>query len=597
MLFSNLQRNFKLSAIALALCLTLNGCTSTDTSAPTSYEVTTNQAFSTLNMSKEQYQDILSSADPDSRFPAMVLVARSAILAQDYATAQSMLLAMQTEAITPLQQDEAKLIEAQLYLHQGKLNEAKMLLDKVNARQFPKVVSSFYYQLSSNVELNLYKTTQDRSYLINACNEKIILLSYVNEESQNIVSNQIVNHLKGLQAHDLVALNTQSQDPIFKGFVEYALLDSTASASIKSRMLNEWLQKYPDHPLEATANQVIKTGSAGSQELVSMEQITGEDASVVTSLKEGDHLAILLPLTGRFAANVGEPARLGILAALQDRNSKLKVTFYDTNRMTMEEIVSAIVQNGTNFIIGPILKPEVDALLSTNVKLPSIVFNQPSSSRSNLYYFDLSPEYEGVLAARKISEDRHYNPLLIAPESTRGQRAISGFNSEWDKSNSRSATVCRYNTLDTITADLTTCPLNTADSIYMNATSVEVIKAKDSLPPRTPLYLTNRSFTGVNLSSSEIALSGANMGDMPWLLTDSELKRDLMSTLPQADTQVQRIFATAYDSLGLAFNLELLNNNKSDTMHGISGDLKIGSKGLIEMNPMWVKLSVNRPYN
>lgn len=598
MLFSNLQCNFKLSAIALALSLTLTACTFTETSAP-SYDVSTNQAFSSLNMSKEQYQDILTNADADSRFPAMILVARSSIQAQDYATAESMLLAMQTEAITPLQQDEARLIEAQLKLHQGKLNDAKILLSRVNTRTFPQVVSSFYYQLSSNVELNLYQTNKDRNHLIKACNDKITLLNYVNAESQKIVCEQIVNHLKGLPAYDLVMLSTQNQEPVFKGFIEYALLDSTSSASVKSRMLSEWLQKYPDHPLEQVASSTItsaSTANAGSN-LVSMEQITDETANTNVSLKEGDRLAILLPLTGRFAANVGEPARLGILAALQDRNSKLKVTFYDTNRMTMPEIVSAMVQNGTNFIIGPILKPEVDALISTDIKLPSIVFNQPSTERSNLYYFDLGPDYEGTLAARKIAADRHISPLVIAPESTRGQRAIQGFNNTWDQSNTKRATVCRYNTVDTILSDLTTCPLNTADAIYMNGTSVEVIKAKTALPPRTPLYLTNRSFTGVNLSSSEVALSGANMGDMPWLLTDSDLKRDLMATLPQADTQVQRIFATAYDSINLGFNLGLLLKNTNDTLHGISGDLKIGKKGLIEMSPMWVQLSVNRTFN
>lgn len=588
----NIHRRLKLTALALAVSFTLAACTTTESTAPSA--ITTNQAFSALNMSQSQYQQILDTADANSRFPAMILVARSSIAAKDYATAQGMLIAMQTEAVTPLQQDQARLIEAQLLMHQAKPTEARFRLNRINTAQLPPAVASFYYQLSSNIELNLYQSSHSKEHLVKACNEQITLLNFVNPEAQKIVCGQIINQLKTLPASDLVVLNTQTTDATLKGFVEYALIDTSSSTSLKSRMLSEWQQKYPRHPLKNQAEMTITSQSSQNQELVSMEQVTGEASYSSTSLKEGDRLAILLPLTGRFAANVGEPARLGILAALQDRNSKLKVTFYDTNRMTMEEIASSLIQNGTSFIIGPILKPEVDALLSTNIKLPTIVFNQPSSARDNLYYFDLGPNYEGSLAARKLTSDRRSLPVVIAPESTRGQRAIQGFTSTWDQSNSQPAIVCRYNTLNSMPNDLTTCPLNSADSIYMNATSVEVLKAKEKLPNGTPLYLTDRSFTGVNLSSSEVALSGALLGDMPWLLTDSDLKRDLMATLPQADTQVQRIFATAYDSINLGFNLERLQQDKNDSLHGISGDLQIGRKGLIEMLPMWVTLSVDR---
>ena len=261
----------------------------------------------------------------------------------------------------------------------------------------------------------------------------------------------------------------------------------------------------------------------------------------------------------------------------------------------MEEITSALVQNGTNFIIGPILKPEVDALIATKIELPAIVFNNPASSREGLYYYNLGPDYEGALAASKIYHDGHTNPVLIAPESTRGERAIAGFNDSWLTVNTRSPISCRYNDINLVASALTTCPLNNADAIYINATASDVIRIRPSLPDNTPLYLTDRSYMGLNHSSGEIALAGAQLGDMPWLLTDSALKQDLMATLPKADSQVQRIFAAAYDSINLSFNLETLARDRNDVLHGISGDLQLGQDGLIEMAPMWVTLDVNRP--
>ena len=584
----------KVSAVAMAIALSLGACTSTTTTTetPMSGAVSTTQAFSGLTLSQSQYQELLSNADADSRFPAMILLARSAIVARDYGTAAGLITNMQAEAITPLQRDESLIIEGLLYMHQGKTTDALFTLNKVNAATLPSAVASYYYQLSSNVEFNLYKESNRIEHLLQSCNDKITLLGYVNDDAKKTVAIQTVQQLQQLPASELTVQINRATDRTMQGFIDFALLDSSKSLKLKQQLVRDWQKKYDNHPL-AFAAENIASGMAANSNMSAAG--TGLDSmGTAISLKEGDRLAVLLPLSGRFAASVGEPARLGILAALQDRNSALKVTFYDTNRMTMEEIASSLGQNGTNFIIGPILKPEVDALLATNIALPAIVFNQPASSRDGLYYYNLGPDYEGALAASKIFHDGHDRPVVIAPESTRGQRAVAGFTQVWQQGKAQAPVTCRYADINTAPAALTTCPLNSADAIYINATASDVIKVRSVLPDNTPLYLTDRSYMGLNNSSGEVALSGAYLGDMPWLLTDSSLKQDLMATLPKADTQVQRIFASAYDSINLAFNLETLSRDKSDVLHGVSGDLQLGPNGLIEMAPMWVQLGATR---
>lgn len=596
MTVKSFKQRLKWSALAVALSLSLNACTSTtSTTAPNASTVSTTQAFSSLELSTAQYQAMVQSADADSRFPAMVLLARSAIVAQDYVTAEATIAQMKAEAITPLQQDEALLIEGLMCMHQGKNTDALFILNRINTATLPTAVASFYYQVSSNVKNNLFRETHRVEQLLQATNDRIKLLNYVNPETQRAVALQIEQGLQQLPASELTVQLNQNSDPLLKGFIEFALLDSSQSQKVKQQLVQGWQSKYPEHPLSFAAEN-LAAGIAASSNLGAASGLDATSGQVV-SLKEGDRLAVLLPLSGRFAASVGEPARLGILAALQDRNSNLKVTFYDTNRMTMEEIASALGQNGTNFIIGPILKPEVDALLSTNITLPAIVFNQPASPREQLYYYNLGPDYEGALAASKIYHDGHNSPVVIAPESTRGQRAINGFTQVWQQANTNGPITCRYADINSVQAALTTCPLNNADAIYINATASDVIKVRGVLPDNTPLYLTDRSYMGLNHSSGELALAGAFLGDMPWLLTDNALKKDLMATLPQADAQVQRIFASAYDSINLAFNLERLHQDRADVLHGISGDLQIGSNGIIEMAPMWVRLGAQRPVN
>ena len=596
MTVKSFKQRLKWSALAVALSLSLNACTSTtSTTAPNASTVSTTQAFSSLELSTAQYQAMVQSADADSRFPAMVLLARSAIVAQDYVTAEATIAQMKAEAITPLQQDEALLIEGLMCMHQGKNTDALFILNRINTATLPTAVASFYYQVSSNVKNNLFRETHRVEQLLQATNDRIKLLNYINPETQRTVALQIEQGLQQLPASELTVQLNQNSDPLLKGFIEFALLDSSQSQKVKQQLVQGWQSKYPEHPLSFAAEN-LAAGIAASSNLGAASGLDATSGQVV-SLKEGDRLAVLLPLSGRFAASVGEPARLGILAALQDRNSNLKVTFYDTNRMTMEEIASALGQNGTNFIIGPILKPEVDALLSTSITMPAIVFNQPASPREQLYYYNLGPDYEGALAASKIYHDGHNSPVVIAPESTRGQRAINGFTQVWQQANTNGPITCRYADINSVQAALTTCPLNNADAIYINATASDVIKVRGVLPDNTPLYLTDRSYMGLNHSSGELALAGAFLGDMPWLLTDNALKKDLMATLPQADAQVQRIFASAYDSINLAFNLERLHQDRADVLHGISGDLQIGSNGIIEMAPMWVRLGAQRPVN
>lgn len=580
----SLTRKLKVSALALALSLTISACSVTSDSG--SQAITTAMAFSQLTMSQAEYQKMLAEADKDSRFPAMILLARSAIVARDYQTAAGLIANMQAEAITPMQRDESTIIEGLLYMHQAKNTDALFALNKINATALSKPVASFYYQLISNVELNLYNESRRVTHMLKAVEHKNALLSLVTPDARKTVAMQIVSNLQQLPASELTVQLNKNTDQNIKGFIDYALLDSSKSIRLKQQLARTWLGNYDDHPLAFAVKKIAEGRS--------VEAVETDDETIV-SLKEGDRLAVLLPLTGRFAASVGEPARLGIVAALQDRNSKLKVTFYDTNRMTIAEIASALGQNGTNFIIGPILKPEVDALIESNIKLPTVVFNQPASERAQFYFFNLGPDYEGALAASKIYHDGHTRPVVIAPETTRGQRAIGGFNEVWQKASSSAAVACRFQDINNVRAALTTCPLNNADSIYINATASEVIKVRPSLPDNTPLYLTDRSYMGLNHSASEVALAGAWLGDMPWLLTDSALKSDLMATLPEADSQVQRIFAAAYDSINLSFNLNKLSRDKNDVLHGISGDLQLGDKNMIEMAPMWVQLSTSRP--
>ena len=233
----------------------------------------------------------------------------------------------------------------------------------------------------------------------------------------------------------------------------------------------------------------------------------------------------------------------------------------------------------------------VTALNNTGIKIPSIVFNESETVRpANQWYFDLGPNYEGSIAASKIFADQKQSAVVISKKGDQNSnRSATAFKHTFAKTK-LSNKFCLYKNPSNAKKELSNCPLSEVQAVYLNASTNDAVSIKPFIPATAQIYLTDKSYMGLNNSSSEFALKGALLGDMPWLLTDSQLKDSFMKSLPKANPQVQKIFAAAYDSVAFAYSIEQLANNSEDVLHGLTGDITLGQDGLIETSPMWVEL-------
>ena len=404
-----------------------------------------------------------------------------------------------------------------------------------------------------------------------------------------------VDLLKQLDDQTLSSAYTNVKNDTDKGFYEYAIIDKSSNTQLKDQMMDTFAKKYPNHPLLLLSAPEKIEPVVNQQDVRDVTPRGGKavavDSQALFSIQDGDQIAVLLPLSGRFASSVGEPAKLGILTALKDRGSKAKVTFYDTNKTNISQIVATISSNGTKLVIGPILKPEVNAMNAAGLKIPSITLNSPEGNRPvNQWYFDLGPNYEGAIAASKIYADGYKSPIAIGLSTDKAsQRSVNSFMNTFGKVNNN-AVVCNYSNPANVTSEIAKCPFGSADSAYVSASVIDAVQIKAAIPSNVAVYLTDKSYMGVNNSSQELALKGAILGDMPWVLTDSSLKESFMKSMPKANSQVQRIFAASYDAVNFAFNINQLAANQNDVLHGLSGDISLGHNGLIESTPMWVEL-------
>lgn len=588
-----------------AAAISLSACTTTLFSFHDEQAVSYDQAFGPLNQSPAQYQELVNNATASSRFNALVLSARSQVAANNISGANAVINTMLSEASNPVEYAEARMMEALLLSRTEQVTQAADSLSRVSPSGLPARAAGYYYVLSSNINQRAYFKTHKENYALQAFSSSRELAAISTGREQLQALQNSVTILNNLPSDRLFSLFVSASGRLDRGFYEYALISASSSDTARASLFQDFRSKYPGHPLLALLDgsaapaaawsapaAAAPAAAAGSVPVTAAAGTAG--SGPVIHLKEGARIAVLLPLSGRFAKIVGEPAQLGIMAALQDRSAHVSVSFYDTARDNISDIIPALERNSTALIIGPVLKPEVDALNATNTSIPSIVLNTPKRLRpQKQWFFDLSPNYEGALAASRIHHDGHRNPVIIAADSQKSRRASASFRQVFAAVNS-AVPVCTFTEPGTIRSTLASCPLANADAVYINAGSVDAVTIKGVINPQLPVYLTDQSYEGYNHSTQEFALKDALLGDMPWLLTDSPLKDSFMQSMPKADAQVQRIFAAGYDAVSFAFNLEALTASPGEVLHGLTGDITPGRNGLIESSPMWVKLGIQQ---
>ena len=186
--------------------------------------LSTDIAFGPLTQTTAQYRDLVDSADPDSQYQALVLLARSYITSGDLANAKAVVSELNTRAFTPLQQDEAKIIAALISVNENNLIEAAASLEKVNALTLPNQAAAYYHQLNARVQGNLFKQSGNKDNLLKAYASQKVLVDLINNDSKKDVLNETIKNLELLGQNDLSIELERATDPLDSGYFELSLI-------------------------------------------------------------------------------------------------------------------------------------------------------------------------------------------------------------------------------------------------------------------------------------------------------------------------------------------------------------------------------------
>lgn len=340
--------------------------------------------------------------------------------------------------------------------------------------------------------------------------------------------------------------------------------------------------------------------------LSAMENITlVKPETNTTSSDFPKTIALLVPLQGNLAA-AGQAIRDGFLAAYNDapadaRPTKVNVVDASEN---IQVAYDEAVQQGADFIVGPLAKPQVQDLAQmSNLSVPTLSLNYldpGQSAPSNLYQFGLSPFDEARQAAAAAWQDNHRSTLIIVPAGSWGQSVAQAFQEQWQAMGGKVVDTLYFtNTNQALTAQIKQfLHFKQADkkSVGQRRQDFDVIfLAADAMTARQvrpllkfyyagnePVYATSLIYDGgLQHANLDNDLNGVIFCDTPWTF-DADVMGHLKQQLEQANEvnfqRNARLYALGIDAYQIIMHLKRLKDSSLQTLSGTTGVLYLNNQ-------------------
>ena len=388
-------------------------------------------------------------------------------------------------------------------------------------------------------------------------------------------------------------------------------------------------QTYPDQPEDLIRALEIWTSR---YQTVIPENYLPLDLSraLAVEIYQPSRLAVLLPLTGQLA-NSSEQIRRGIMAAHFASESNVELLFLDSNNADIQALYQQAIDLNSQFILGPLRQSEVSRLAESEfLPIPVLAINRLSdeviSVPDNFYQFGLPIEDEVNLIANHILNKGEERGLLLLPDNTNGDRALSEFESVFNLQDADIQRVVRYQQGDDYAKPVQEM-LGIDQSIQrhqrleqLTGTSMEfqarrrqdidfIFFIADPATGRrikpfidfyyahdVAKYSTSRIYRGVEDEVQNSDLNEVQFPTIPFLVTENQINSDLNNALSSQwqDSKegiAASLFALGYDSYRIIPELSKLRYFPNYRQNGMSGRLSVNEQGHVLRELPWAKFT------
>lgn len=381
-----------------------------------------------------------------------------------------------------------------------------------------------------------------------------------------------------------------------------------------AQALSEWQQRNPQLP------KLTQLPAAFQQQLA-------------LTPYQPERIAVLLPLSGQFQQHA-KAIQYGLLAAATTaENSKRQFVFIDSQQ-PLPAIQQQLAELQTDFVIGPLLREQVDAVNQLpDWQYPTLFLNSRDSRmpmQSDRFYFALNMEDEASQMAKLFAQKNYQRPVVISVNNAISQRMLQQFSQEWQALGHAAPETHLFDAREELET-LITSLLETdssrerirlisglisgkveseahsrqdIDAIYLLANPVQTRMFKPFVDvsvnpnaPRLPIYASSRSYSTGGDSNDLRDLNGLTFTETPWLLGEQHskaIREQYLALFPDQDETLQRLFAMGFDAYQLIGSLKQQQQLPSLSFPGFTGRLSVASDGTINRQLSWATYRNNR---
>jgi len=434
-------------------------------------------------------------------------------------------------------------------------------------------------------------------------------------EEQEAAREKLWQHLSQLSGEQLQSLRDRERQALLKGWIELALVRQQASENFEAfaQLMQNWENNWPRHPAR--------------------EQLP-EDLQRLAELSRHQiqHIGVFLPSSGALA-ETAQAIKNALIArhlyAGQQNQHQPKISFYDTQSASLDELYQLAQDNRVEVVIGPLAKSRVDLLeRRRGLPIPTLALNYGNDANfpnADLFQFGLSAENEAQQVAQKAWQQGFRRALTLTPEGSWGTRVEARFIEAWKELGgevTHSRQFGESRSLDAALRELLEVqlsqqrhqrltrllgqrphfvarPREDSDFLFLHANTATARQVKPALSfllaSRLPVLATSSIYSGTPNPTQDRDMNEIAFADITWYLSPPDsLQQEVRDAWPADMVRYGRLYAMGVDAYLLAQRLELLETLPETRLDGATG--RLGHKNRrIERELQWAQFIAGRP--
>jgi outer membrane PBP1 activator LpoA protein len=521
------------------------------------------------------------------------------LIEQRYLDAQNALAEIDVYSLSDLERIHFYWLTAKLSVSLGRGTEAITALNAVLSGDFSQLegidpnAPSFLRASALHLQGQYVASARERMFLSG------VLTDDLYDQNHQAIWNSL------LQANDdeITKLSLNTSIFLFKGWLDLALIIKRNQIDIDKQLsqLRLWQAKYKNHPAAKNL--------PGDLDL--LEDFVENKAK---------YIAIMLPLSGKLGGT-GIAVRDGIMAAYYQAKaagaSVPEIRIYDTAQTSdFWSLYQQAISDGNELVIGPLSKPSVSRLQQEKkLPVPTLALNygirDATENPDLLFQFGLAVEDEADLVASYARQQGYQNGIALIPKGAWGERVFNRFSETWQAQGGRlieaqfftgksdyNRVISKLFAIDDserraknlrkqlgTRIEFQARRRDDIDFVFVAARPEQARQIKPTLAfnfaKDIPMIATSQIYSGKPSKVKDRDLNTVVFCDIPWVLENSPLKRQIHKLWPKSKGGLDRLYALGIDSFQLFPRLGQIKVLKNSRMRGQTGQLAMDRHGQI----------------